>query len=229
MFDIVSNYAEILKQVSFLSYLASTLLGFLSGVTAITCCLSIIPVIIGFIGVTGGNSRRLIVVPSLIMLGSIITLGLLGLAVSVTGLTLQKTVGGYWHYIIGAACVFAGLLTLRVIKLPAMQLSGEKYKGAFAPVLFGMVLGGALGFGSSCCIPVLPMVLTYAAVQGRPLHGSLILVCFAIGQSVPIFAIGMFGSLLGKIANRWAVYVQKAAGFLLIITGIYFLLKGGLI
>lgn len=229
MVDILNNYAELLSKVSFLSYVVSALLGFLSGVTAITCCLSIIPVIIGFIGVTGENTRRLIVVPSLIMLGSVLTLGLLGFAVSITGLTLQKTVGGYWNYIIGVVCVIAGLLTLKVIKLSVVTLPGVKYKGAFAPVLFGMVLGGALGFGSSCCIPVLPMVLTYAAAQGRPLHGSLILGSFAIGQSVPIFAIGMFGSLLGKFANRWAMYVQKAAGFLLILTGVYFLLKGVLI
>lgn len=226
MFEIVAKFAEYLDKITFLTYPVSLFLGFLAGMAAITCCLAIIPIIIGFIGRTGDYSKRLIIVPFFIMIGSIITLGILGFAVSVAGLTLQKLVGGYWNYVIGVTCIITGLITLKIIQLPARQLPRLKYNGFFAPVLFGMVLGGVLGFGSSCCVPVLPMVLTYAAAQGRPLHGACILSSFAIGQSIPIFAIGMFGSLLGKIANRWAVYVQKVAGILLLFIGIYLLLRG---
>ncbi len=226
MLEIVVKFAGHLDKITFLTYPVSLFLGFLAGMIAVTCFLSIIPAIIGFIGTTEDYSKRLISVPVFIMIGSIITLGILGFVVSFAGLTLQKLIGGYWSYVIGGACIITGLVTLKIIKLPASRLFVFKYKGFFAPVLFGMVLGGALGFGSSCCVPVLPMVLTYAAVQGRPLHGVCILSTFAVGQSIPIFAIGMFSFFLGKVANRWAVYVQKVAGILLLSIGIYFLLKG---
>jgi len=225
MFEIITHYADYLSKISILTYPICVLLGFLSGMTAITCFLPLIPVVTGFVGTQQITRKRLLIIPFFIMLGSIIALGILGIIVSFAGLTLQKFGGEYWQYIIGIICIFAGLFTLRIIKIPTMKLSGIKYRGFFAPLLFGILMGGALGFGSSCCVPVLPIVLTYAAIEGRPLHGAIILGCFAIGQSVPIFAIGIFSSVLGKIANRWSFYVQRIAGTLLLVIGVYLIIR----
>ena len=226
MFETITKFAGYLEHVTFFTYPIAIFLGFLSGMAAITCFLPTIPIVIGFVGGSEDSSKKIVVVPFFIMIGSMITLGMLGFVVSVAGLTLQKMVGGYWHYIIGIACFLTGLITLKIIRLPVIHLPGIKHNGIFASILFGMILGGALGFGSSCCVPVLPMVLTYAAAQGRPIHGICILSSFAIGQSIPLFAISLFGSALGKVAHRWTAYVQKIAGLLLLIIGIYLLVKG---
>lgn len=226
MFEIITHYANYLEKVNFLSYPICLFLGFLSGMTVITCCLPIIPVVMGFIGGQEITKKKLLLIPFFIMLGSIIILSILGISVSLAGLTLQKYAGKYWHYIVGIICILMGLVTLRAIKIPEIKLSKVKYKGFFAPLLFGLLMGGVMGFGSSCCLPVLPIILTYAAVQGRPLHGALVLSSFAIGQSIPFFAIGIFSTVLGKMANRWTFYIQKVAGVILLVGGIYFIIWG---
>ena len=199
----------------------------MAGVTALSCCLPIVPAIAGFVAGCKKDNRRLITVPLFIMLGSIVILVILGVVVSFAGITLQKSLGQYWPYFIGAVCVIVGLFVLGVIKLPInLKIPKIRQGGFIAPFVFGLLLGATIAFGSSCCLPVLPVVLTYAAIQGKPVHGALIMGAFAIGQSIPIFAIGLFSNLLSKFAGRWSIYVRRVAGFLLLAVGIYFIWKG---
>lgn len=143
------------------------------------------------------------------------------------GLTLQNSLGRYWAYFIGPVCIIAGLFVLGVIKLPAnIAIPKMEQKGFLGPFTFGLCMGGMVGVGSSCCMPALPIVLTYAAIQGRPLHGALIMGTFAIGQSIPLFAIGLFSDLLSRFAGRWSFYVRRVAGVLLIGSGIFFIWRG---
>jgi cytochrome c biogenesis protein CcdA len=228
MFEIVTKFASYLENVTFLTYPITIFLGFLSGMTAITCFAPLVPAIAGFVLDRGMNNRRIIVLPLNIMLGSITALAVLGVVVSIAGLTLQKSLGIYWGYFIGAVCIIMGLFVLGVVKIPTnIKIPKIKQKGFIAPFLFGVCMGGLLGFGSSCCLPILPVVLTYAAIAGKPIHGALILTSFAIGQSIPLFAIGLFSQVLGRFASRWSVYVRYIAGILLLVAGVYFILKGG--
>jgi len=227
MFDIVTMLASYLENVTFLTYPIVLLLGFLAGVTALSCCLPIVPAIAGFVAGCKKDNRRLITVPLFIMLGSIVILVILGVVVSLIGLTLQKSFGQYWPYFIGAVCIIVGLFVLGVIKLPInIKIPEIKQSGFIAPFAFGLLLGATIAFGSSCCLPVLPVVLTYAAIQGRPVHGALIMGTFAIGQSIPIFAIGLFSNLLSRFTGIWSTYVRRIAGFLLLVAGIYFIWRG---
>jgi len=194
---------------------------------ALTCCLPLVPAIAGFVGTQDLNRRRLLTVPLFIMLGSIVILVILGLVASFAGLAIQKSLGKYWSYFIGAVCLIVGLFVLGVIKVPAnIKIPNIKQKGFLGSFLFGLGMGGVIGIGSSCCFPALPVVLTYATIQGRPIHGALIMASFAIGQSIPLFAIGLFSNVLGKFSARWSVLVRRIAGALLLCSGIYFIWKG---
>ena len=227
MFETITRFAGYLEHVTFLTYPVTIFLGLLSGITALTCLLPLVPAIAGFIGVQQYARRRLFTVPFLIMLGSMVTLVVLGVIVSFAGVTLQKSLGHYWSYLIGAVCIVVGLFVLGIIRIPAkIKIPKIKQTGVIAPFLFGLCIGGVMGFGSACCLPVLPIILTYAAIEGRPVHGALIMAAFAIGQSIPLFAIGLFSNLLGKFANRWSGYIRRIAGVLLLITGIYFVWRG---
>lgn len=227
MFETITGFASYLEHVTFLTYPITMFLGFLSGIAAITCLLPLVPAIAGFIGIQDLSRKRLFTVPFFIMLGSIVILVILGLVASFAGLTIQKSLGKYWAYFIGAVCIIVGLFVLGVIKIPTnITLPKIKQKGFIGPFLFGLCAGGVMGFGSSCCFPALPVVLTYAAVQGRPIHGGLIMASFAIGQSIPLFAIGLFSNVLGKFGARWSVLVRRIAGALLLCSGIYFIWKG---
>jgi cytochrome c-type biogenesis protein len=227
MFETITKFASYLENVTFLTYPITMFLGFLSGITALTCLLPLVPAIAGFIGIQQCTRRRLFTVPFLIMLGSMVTLVILGVVVSLAGITLQKSLGQYWSYLIGAVCIIVGLFVLGVIKISTkIKIPKIKQAGVIAPFLFGLCIGGVMGFGSACCLPVLPIILTYAAIKGRPLHGALIMVAFAIGQSIPLFAIGLFSNVLGKFANKWSGYIRRIAGVLLLISGIYFIWRG---
>jgi cytochrome c-type biogenesis protein len=226
MFETITRFAVYLEHATFLAYPISIFLGFLSGITAITCLLPLVPAIVGFIGIQDLNRKGLIAVPFFIMMGSIVILVILGVIVSFAGLAIQRSLGRYWSYFIGAVCIIVGLFVLSVIKVPAsIKIPKIKQRGFIGPFLFGLCIGGAMGFGSSCCFPALPVVLTYAAIQGRPVHGGLIMASFAIGQSIPLFAIGLFSNMLGKFTGRWPMHVRHIAGALLLCSGIYFIWK----
>lgn len=227
MFEIVTKFAEYLDKVTFLTYPISIFLGFLAGMTAITCCLPIIPAIAGFVIGQGENRRKFVLVPLYMMLGTIVILGVLGIAVSMAGLTLQKILGRYWFYLIGIICIVMGLFVLGIIKVPSkIKIPKIKRKGFLGPFIFGICIGGVLGLGSSCCMPILPVVLTYAAIKGRPIHGALILGTYAVGQSIPLFAIGLFSNLLNKFTGKWSAVVRWVVGILLLIAGLYFIGRG---
>jgi len=227
MFETITRFAGYLEHVTFLTYPITIFLGFMSGMAALTCCLPLVPAIAGFVGTQDLNRRRLITIPFFIMLGSIVILVILGLVASFAGLAIQKSLGKYWSYFIGAVCLIVGLFVLGVIKVPAnIKIPNIKQKGFLGSFLFGLGMGGVIGIGSSCCFPALPVVLTYATIQGRPIHGALIMASFAIGQSIPLFAIGLFSNVLGKFSARWSVLVRRIAGALLLCSGIYFIWKG---
>ena len=227
MFETITGFASYLEHISFFTYPIVIFLGFLSGITALTCFLPLVPAIAGFTGIQQETRRRLFTVPLLIMTGSMVTLVALGVVVSFAGLTLQQSLGKYWSYLIGAVCIIVGLFVLGVIRIPAkITVPTFKQAGSVAPFLFGLCIGGVIGIGSACCFPVLPVILTYAAIKGRPLHGALIMVAFAIGQSIPLFAIGLFSNVLGTIARKCSWYSRRIAGALLLITGIYFIWRG---
>lgn len=227
MFETITRFASYLEHITFLTYPVAVLLGFLASMTAITCCIGLVPAIAGFVVSQESNSKRFIRIPFFIMLGSIVTLVALGVTVSLTGLTLQKSLGQYWSYFIGVICIIVGLFVLDIIKFPAkFSIPKIKQKGLGTAFLFGLCIGGVIGFGSSCCLPALPIVLTYAAIQGRPIHGALVLGAFAVGQSIPLFAIGLFSSFFGRFTGRWSFYIRRISGILLIIAGIYFIWRG---
>jgi cytochrome c-type biogenesis protein len=227
MFEMITRFAGYLEHATFLTYPITIFLGFLSGVTALTCLLPLVPAIAGFIGIQDMDRKRIFTVPLFIMLGSIVTLVALGIIVSTLGLTLQRSLGRYWSYFIGALCLVVGLFVFGIIKVPTnINIPKIKQKGFFGPFIFGICAGGVMGIGSSCCLPVLPLVLAYAAIQGRPVHGALIMASFAIGQSIPLFAIGLFSNILGAAGKRWSGIVRRVAGAALIGSGLYFLWKG---
>ena len=122
MLETISHYAAYLEHARLLSYPVSLFLGFLAGMGAVTCFLPIVPALIGFIGGHEITNRRRFSIPFFIMLGSIIILAAFGVTVSFAGLTFQKYLGPYWHYLVGAACISAGLFIWGVVIRPAGRM-----------------------------------------------------------------------------------------------------------
>ena len=88
MFETITKFAGYLEHITFLTYPVTILLGFLSGMAALTCCLPLVPAVAGFVGTQYLSRRRLITIPFFIMLGSIVILVILGLVASFAGLAI---------------------------------------------------------------------------------------------------------------------------------------------
>ena len=77
---------------------------------------------------------------------------------------------------------------------------------------------------SPCCTPLVAGILTYTSMAGHPLYGSAVLVCFAVGHSLPLFAVAaaarQSAALLNRVAVRTAGRVMSA-GLMLVLAAYY--------
>jgi cytochrome c-type biogenesis protein len=89
--------------------------------------------------------------------------------------------------------------------------------------LFGLVL-------SPCASPVLAVILTLAAVQGKVAYGSTLLFAYALGQGTLIILAGTFTgvieSFLQSKGAKWGTLMQQGAGGLIFFMGAYILFQG---
>ncbi len=142
MFETITRLAGYLEHVTFLTYPVTMFLGFLSGMAALTCLFPLVPAIAGFIGIQDLSRKRFFTAPFFIMLGSIAILVILGVLASFVGLTLQKSLGKYWVYFMGAVCIIVGLFVLGAIKIPtSIRIPQIKQKGFIGLFLFGICFG----------------------------------------------------------------------------------------
>jgi cytochrome c biogenesis protein CcdA len=216
--------------LSFTVLLASFLLGLVSSIACACCTFPILGAVVGYSGTRKGTDWRGVLLAGLFfMLGTIIATVILGSVAGFIGQVAQSTLGRYWKLFGGVIVIFFGLGTLRLLpfKIPTRKRAEGKSrpKGLFAAAVFGLVVGGGVGFCSMPCNPGIFIVLGVAVLQGYTLWTIAILVAYAIGFSLPLAAI-MLGVSFGKSvarAKRTVVAIRMVAGVLLIAAGFYFL------
>ena len=196
------------------------------------CVLPLVPVTLSFIGVEAGSSSVKGLLLSLVyVLGLAFTYSILGLIAALTG-TLFGQIASHpaSFFIIGNACIIAGLAFLEVFHFhfPGIMIHGKIAKtGGFVPAfLFGIASGLVVG---PCTTPVLGTILIYVAHRHDVMYGVSLLFVFALGMGVVLILSGLFGATLFHYAHSavWSRRLKRAAGFILIILGEYFLIKSG--
>jgi len=227
MIDWMEKIFTHLSEVSIITYGLSLLLGVLGSLLASSCTLPLILLIVGQIaGQENIGKRKILLIPILFMVGSILSFSILGAVAAFTGSTLKPYLQHRWNYLIAVFSLVLGLSMLVKISLPKLNFRFLHNKGNLGYLLSGVLIGGSGACASSCCLPVLPMLLAYIATSGRIVHGSLLLTTYAIGQSIPLFAVALFAStttsLLAKVSNLSSC-IRQISGVLLILVGIYFL------
>jgi cytochrome c biogenesis protein CcdA len=141
----------------------------------------------------------------------------------------QNTLGRYWKLFGGFIIIFFGLGTLRLLpfKFPKRKVPEDKIrpKGLISAALFGLIVGGGIGFCSMPCNPGIYIVLGVTVLKEFNLWTIAILVAYAIGFSLPLAAI-MLGVSFGKSiarAKKTVAAIRIVAGIILIAAGFYFL------
>jgi len=226
MSDLFGDIALLIQQNPGLAVAAV----FTGGVTTALnpCVLAMIPLLMS---VVAGRSetttvRRSLVFSLVFIVGLSLMFTALGLISALMGRMLGD-VGRFWTYAVAAVCLIMGLHLLGVFKwnLPmpsGLRVTKQGYLGAFLlGLLFGVV-------STPCAVPILAVLLAFVAEKGNAAYGAFLLFVYALGHSALILAagtsVGAAKALLESKGLRAAHGVlQKAAGFVIIGIGLYFL------
>lgn len=213
---------QAVENVSLLSFVIVYLGGVVTSISP--CMLSMIPLMVGYIGGYGETSRlKGFVMSFSFVLGLSVTFAILGIAAALLGRIFGQ-IGDAWLYIIAGVAILMGLQLLGVINisfptLSKMPVKGGGITGAFVfGLLFGLV-------ASPCATPVLAVIIAFVAAKGQIWYGGALLFSYGLGHGLPLLIVGTFTAVLKSFAGfqRWAKYTTYASGILLIIFGLYFL------
>ena len=189
------------------------------------CVLAILPLVIGYVGgASGGDQRKSVLYSLLFALGLAITFTILGAIAALFG-RLFGQVGTLWYWIVGLIVVAMGLsmLGLFQVRIPMPQSWQPKTRGAIGAFLLGLLFGIA---SSPCATPVLVVILTFVASQGKVLYGTLLLFVYAIGHVALIIVAGISAGFVQRFAEnkgamRFSVWTKKVFGVFVVFAGVY--------
>lgn len=210
-----------------LAYGASYLGGMVA--TCSPCILASIPLVIGFVGgYAGGNQKQAFIYSLTFVLGLALVMSALGALAALMG-TMFGLTGPLWYFILALVLITMGLHLTGLInlKLETSQKFLPQRTGLWGALILGMLFGTVL---SPCASPVLAVILTLAAVQGHVAYGSSLLFAYALGQGTLIILAGTFTGLIENFLQsrgaRVSLSLQKAAGGLLFLAGLYMAYQG---
>lgn len=189
------------------------------------CILSLLPVLLGYIGGYGENRKKSFVMASFFVLGLGITFAVLGLLASYLG-TIFGQVGPFWFILAAFIAILMGFHLLGIIHLsfPGLKRLPFKATSPLGALLVGLTFGLV---ASPCATPVLAAILTFVAAQQRLFYGGLLLFVYGVGQGTPLILLGSFAGLLKELPYLQArsKYFSYFSGTVLLLLGLYLLYR----
>ncbi len=167
--------------------------------SASPCVLATIPLVVGLVGGYAEGDRKKSFLYSLIFIvGLSLTFTAFGAAAALLG-TMFGTVGGRWYLAVGVVAVVMGLqmVGLYKLRLPVLPMFKPKRGGLVGALLLGLFFGIA---SSPCATPVLVVILSFAALKGNILYGTLLLFTYAVGHCLLMLAAGTFTGFVEAFA-----------------------------
>jgi len=162
--------------------------------------------------------------------GILITIGIIGLITAAMGNMLGDT-GTFGNYIVAGVFFIVGLHLLEVIPLPfsGPKQAGLKQKGILAAFLLGLIFGIALG---PCTFAYMAPVLAVSmkTASTHLIYSIALLLAYGFGHCFVIVLAGTFSEVVQRYLDwneksKGAVIVKKVCGALVIIGGIYLIIK----
>jgi len=217
---------------SIIVLVAVLLMGILSVFTC-ACNFAIIGVVAGYSGAssTRGKTSSLFLKGFAFLLGTIISMSVIGVLFGFAGKWVSDSLGSYWKIAAGLVAILFGLYSMELLpfKLPGISLHAkDAQQNTFSAIIFGLTVGGLSAACNSCCNPFFPVILAASFVNGSAWWGFMMLTTFAFGFGLPLAAMIVGVSLgLGRISRTLTVIVsivKYIGGITLIIFGFYLLL-----
>jgi len=207
---------------------------FLWGILSILlspCHLSSIPLIIGFIDKQGRISiKRAFTLSLMFAVGILITIAAIGLITASLG-RLMGDVGTIGNYVVAIVFFIVGLHLLDIIPAPWTGATGTnvKQKGLIAALILGLIFG--IGLGPCTFAYMAPMLAVAFQVATTQLFFAItLLLAFGVGHCSIIVLAGTLTEKVQQYLNwtdktRGAIILRKVCGILVILGGIYLILK----
>jgi cytochrome c biogenesis protein CcdA len=207
-------------------------LGLASAAASTCCALPVIGAVVGYAGIQENIDKRSnLLAAFFFMIGTIISLLILGSVAGLIGQVAQSVLGSYWKIFAGIVAIIVGLGAMNLFPFN-IPVPGKKSRpmqtqkrGLIEAAIVGFVMGGAISVCSLSCNPGILIILGVAVIQGYTLWMYSILSAYAIGFSLPLAAL-MLGVSLSKSAIRFKEAdkaIRIAAGAMFIVVGFYFL------
>ena len=191
------------------------------------CVLAMVPLMIGLVGGRreAEGVGRAFLFSLFFVLGLSATFTALGLISSLLG-RMFGDVGRFWKYLVAAVCLIMGAHLLGLFKFnfrtpAAIRFVGKGYFGAF---LLGLFFGVV---STPCAVPILAVLLAFVAEKGNVVYGASLLFVYALGHSSLVLIAGTSMGAAQKLIAAKGLHqtlriIQKAAGVIIILVGIYF-------
>ncbi len=233
MENLISNFDYYLYS----SPLVAFLLAFVAGVfVSFTPCLyPVIPIVVGFIGARGAESRLKGFTLSLFyVLGLAIVYVSLGVFAALTGRLFGEMGNNpLAYFIVANICILFGLamFDVVVVQAPAFLRNLRPISNNSQGISSALLIGAISGFvASPCTAPVLGTLLTFVGSRQNVIWGITLLFSFTLGMGFLLILVGTFAGILSALpkSGPWMVRVKKGLGILMIGAGEYFLIKMGL-
>jgi cytochrome c-type biogenesis protein len=205
---------------------------FLWGVLSIVlspCHISSIPLVVGYVNRNGRQSTTRALTTSLYFSGGVLlSLLVIGAITSLMGKMLGD-IGNAGIYLVGAVFILTGVWLLDLVRAPVCDVRLASGNTAVGGILMGFVFGAALGpctFGFM--FPVL--AVAFKSADQSLLIAIAIILAYAIGHSLVIVFAGVGVNQLQRFLNwdsksRGTLWLKKACGVLVILTGLYLVLS----
>lgn len=194
------------------------------------CSLSTVPLVIAYVGGTGGqDTKRSFLLSTVFAGGMAVTFTVLGSAASLLGRLTQGS-GSWWYIILGVLMVLMALQTWEIFNfIPSTYAVSKNSKRGYIGAFFSGILGGL--FSSPCSTPVLIVLLAIVAEKGNLLWGILLLLLYSIGHSTLVLAAGTSVGFVQKLSSskKYGTVSQVlkiATGLLILLIAFYMFYLG---
>ncbi len=195
------------------------------------CHLASIPLIVGFLGSQADlTTRRALGLSSAFAAGILVTIAIVGVITAALG-RLWGDIGATGNTLVAVVFFVVGLHLLDVIPLPLAPKGPGKMerRGALGAFLLGLVFGVALGPCSfAFMVPVTGVAFPIA--RKAPLFAAGLLAAYGLGHCGVIAIAGGSAEAVQRYLNwdrgsRAAALLRKACGVLVILGGVYLILR----
>ena len=193
------------------------------------CSLSVLPLIIGYVGGSDVHGRRALGISVVFATGTAITLTVLGVAAALAGKMLSS-MGNWWYCIAGILMILMALQIWEVyIFIQPPDFIGKSRAKGYAGALAAGLLGGL--FASGCATPVLMALLTVVVSQDNIMQGAFLLFCYALGNGLLIVIMGTSLGIVQQMkkSTQYSTFSKISRllmGFVILLMGLWFFYMG---